>query len=70
MPLHREFAQLDANVRMPDESTILRFPRRLEKHKQAEQVLATVNELLVGKGLLLKVGTAVDASLIAAPTST
>jgi len=70
VPLYREFAQLDANGRMPDESTILRFRHRLEKYKLAEQILATVCDLLVDKGLLLKVGTAVDASLIAAPTST
>jgi len=70
VPLYREFAQLDANGRIPDESTILRFRHRLEKYKLAEQILATVNDLLIGKGLLLKVGTAVDATLIAAPTST
>ena len=70
MPLYREFAQLDANGRLPDESTILRFRHRLEKHKLAEQILATVNELLTAKGLLLKAGTAVDATLIAAPSST
>ena len=40
--IYREFASLDAHVRMPDESTILRFRHRLEKHKMAEQVLATV----------------------------
>lgn len=40
------------------------------EHKLAEQILASVNELLTRKGLLLKVGTAVDATLIAAPTST
>ena len=55
---------------MPDESTILRFRHRLEKHKLAEQILQTVNELLTERGLLLKVGTAIDATLIAAPTST
>lgn len=70
IPLYREFAQLDASGRMPDESTILRFRHRLEKHKLAGQILQAVNDLLVGKGLLLKVGTAVDATLIAAPTST
>jgi transposase, IS5 family len=70
VPLYREFAQLDAYGRLPDESTILRFRHRLEEHKLAEQILATVNELLTRKGLLLKVGTAVDATLIAAPTST
>ena len=70
IPLYREFAKLDAHGRLPDESTILRFRHRLEQYKLAEQILATVNELLTSKGLLLKVGTAVDATLIAAPTST
>ena len=70
VPLYREFAQLEAFGRLPDESTILRFRHRLEEHKLAEQILATVNELLTSKGLLLKVGTAVDATLIASPTST
>lgn len=69
-PLYREFAQLDEYARLPDESTILRFRHRLEKHKLAEQILLTVNELLTQRGLLLKAGTAVDATLIAAPTST
>ncbi len=69
-PLYREFAQLEEFDRLPDESTILRFRHRLEKHKLAEQILSVVNELLSKKGLLLKVGTAVDATLIAAPTST
>ncbi|MBA0231442.1 IS5 family transposase, partial [Stenotrophomonas maltophilia] len=69
-PIYREFASLDAHGRVPDESTILRFRHRLEKHKLAEQILATVNELLAAQGLLLKAGTAVDATLIAAPSST
>ena len=69
-PLYREFAQLQEFGRLPDESTILRFRHRLETHKLAEQILQTVNELLTSRGLLLRVGTAVDATLIAAPTST
>ena len=75
-PLYREFARLEEFARLPDESTILRFgktpsPRhRLEKHKLAPQILATVNELLTQKGLLLKTGTVVDATLIPAPSST
>jgi len=69
-PLYREFAQLDEFSRLPDETTILRFRHRLEKHKLAEQILITVNELLTERGLLLKVGTAVDATLIPAPCST
>lgn len=64
-PLYREFAQLEELSRLPDESTILRF-----KHKLTEQILITVNELLTRSGLLLKTGTVVDATLIAAPTST
>ena len=70
VPLYREFAQLNVHDRLPDESTILRFRRRLEEHKLAEQILVTVNVLLTSKGLLLKAGTAVDATLIAVPTST
>ena len=69
-PLYREFARLDEFARLPDESTILRFRHRLEKHKLAEQILAAVNALLTERGLLLKAGTVVDATLIAAPTST
>ena len=69
-PMFREFAQLEEFSRLPDESTILRFRHRLEKHKLSEQILATVNALLVERGLLLKAGTVVDATLIAAPTST
>ena len=60
-PIYREFAGLDAHGRVPDESTILRFRHRLEKHNLAEQILATVNELLAAQGLLLKAGTAVCA---------
>ena len=70
VPLYREFARLGEFVRLPDESTILRFRHRLEKHKLADGILATVNDLLSRQGLLLKEGSAVDATLIAAPSST
>ena len=69
-PIYREFVQLNEFDRLPDESTILRFRHRLEEHKLAGQILATVNDLLTQRGLLLKVGTVVDATLIAAPSST
>lgn len=70
-PLYREFALLDAgNTRLPDESTILRFRHLLETHQLAPQILSAVNGLLTKQGLLLKSGTAVDATLIAAPSST
>ena len=70
MPLFREFAGLNWDTAVPDETTILRFRRLLEEHKLAPQILALVNELLGAKGLLLRAGTVVDATLIAAPSST
>ena len=68
-PLLREFAQLEEFSRLPDESTILRFCHRLEKYKLAEQILRVVNDILLARGLLLKTGTVVDATLIPAPSS-
>ena len=70
VPLCREFAQLDSRGRLPGESTILRFRHRLEKCKLADGILATVNDLLSSQGLLLRQVSAVDATLIAAPSST
>ena len=70
VPLYRELAQLDAHGRLLEKSTILRFRHRLEKHKLADGILATVNDLLSSQGLLLKEGSAVDATLVAAPSST
>ena len=55
---------------LPDESTILRFRHLLEANDLSVQILATVNATLTAKGLLLKQGTVVDATLIAAPSST
>ncbi|CAM2160014.1 MULTISPECIES: IS5 family transposase [Burkholderiaceae] len=69
--LYREFAGLgEGMTRLPDESTILRFRHLLEAHGLAAQMLAVVNEILSEKGLMLKAGSAVDATLISAPTST
>jgi transposase, IS5 family len=70
VPLFREFAGLTDGGRLPDESTILRFRHLLEEKKLAPRILQTVNDLLQAKGLLLKAGTVVDATLIAAPSST
>ena len=71
MPVFREFAGLEAwDERLPDESTILRFRHVLEKRKLAVQILQTVNNVLSAKGVMLKSGTVVDATLIAAPSST
>jgi IS5 family transposase len=71
MPLFRDFAGLGGwSSRLPDETTILRFRHLLEQHKLAPEILATVNDLLRQKGLMLRAGTVVDATLIAAPSST
>jgi IS5 family transposase len=55
---------------LPDESTILRFRHLLEAHALSLQILATINATLAARGLMLKSGTVVDATLIAAPSST
>ena len=71
VPLYREFALLDAGAtRLPDESTILRFRHLLEENNLSLQLLVTINATLATKGLMLKTGTVVDATLIAAPSST
>lgn len=71
MPVFREFAKLDDGVkRLPDETTILRFRHLLEKHDLATDMLRVVNDLLQAKGLMMRKGTVVDATLIAAPSST
>jgi IS5 family transposase len=70
VPLFQQFAELDLGSRLPDESTILRFRHLLEAHHLSQQILATVNASLQAKGLLLKSGTVVDTTLIAAPSST
>ena len=46
VPLHREFARLDAHGRLPDKSTILRFRQRLKKYKLADGILKHVYDLL------------------------
>ena len=71
VPLYREFAGLDDwGKPLPDESTILRFRHLLERYKLGGQILLVVNELLRDKGLMLRAGTVVDATLISAPSST
>lgn len=55
---------------VPDESTILHFRHFLEKHKLQEKLFEVVQALLERKGLIVKTGTIVDATMIAAPSST
>ena len=55
---------------IPDETTILHFRHLLETHQLTEAMFELVRELLEGRGLLLKSGTVVDATIISAPNST
>lgn len=67
----RRFAGLSlTRGSVPDETTILNFRRLLETHDLAPKVLAAVNAYLTDKGLLLRQGTIVDATIIHAPSST
>src|SRR3982751_2864501 len=67
----RYFAGIDLGADVvPDESTVLRFRHLLERHKLTERIFQEVRELLEERKLLLKSGTIVDATIIAAPPST
>ena len=55
---------------IPDETTILRFRHLLEAHALTAAIFREVRTLLEEKRLLLKSGTIVDATIIAAPSST
>jgi len=71
IPALRRFAGLDAGEsRMPDETTILNFRHLLEVHQLGESLFQEVVSLLTERGLILREGTIVDATLIAAPPST
>jgi IS5 family transposase len=70
MPVYRLLVRLDAGAsRLPDESTIRRFRHFLEEFGLATVILSEANATLQSKGLLLKNGTAIDATLIASPSS-
>lgn len=55
---------------VPDETTILRFRHLLEEHRLTEAMFAEIQDLLDERHLLLRSGTIVDATIIAAPSST
>ena len=71
VPLLREFARLNVDAdRLPNAITILRFRHLLERHGLAQQMFVAVNELQAAKALVVKSGTAVDSTIINAPSST
>ena len=55
---------------MPDETTILNFRHLLQQHGLAREIFDPVKAHLQAAGLLLRQGTIVDATIIAAPSST
>jgi IS5 family transposase len=70
-PALRRFAGVDlGRAAAPDETTILRFRHLLEEHELCGKILDTVNLYLESKGIRISTGTIVDATIIAAPSST
>jgi IS5 family transposase len=67
----RRFADIDLAIDIvPDETTILNFRHLLEQYNLTQQMFEKTNRYLAEKGLLLREGTIVDATIINAPSST
>jgi IS5 family transposase len=67
----RRFAGIElGDDRIPDETTILNFRHLLERHGLTEAIFADVNAHLADKGITLRSGTLVDATIIDALSST
>ena len=67
----RRFAGIElGDDRIPDETTILNFRHLLERHGLTEAIFTDVNAHLANKGITLRSGTLVDATIINAPSST
>lgn len=66
----RQFARLTLSAPIPEYTTIMNFRHLLEKHQLAAGILETINAYLRDKGLSLRQGTIVDATIIHAPSST
>jgi IS5 family transposase len=67
----RHFVKFDfQSEEVPDATTLLKFRRLLEKHGLMVRVFSVICAHLGEKGLLLRSGTVVDATIISAPSST
>ncbi|HEU4546623.1 MAG TPA: IS5 family transposase [Microlunatus sp.] len=67
----RRFMGLDFAVeQVPDATTLLHFRHLLEKHALGEELLAAQNEIFEQEGWIMRGGSIVDATIIAAPSST
>jgi IS5 family transposase len=67
----RNFMGIDlSRTSVPDATTLMGFRHLLEAHDLPKAMLVEVNVMLMERGLLMTQGTLVDATLIAAPSST
>ena len=67
----QRFARIELDAEgVPDATTLLKFRRLLETHDLCKALFTAINADLAARGLLLREGTLVDATLIAAPSST
>jgi IS5 family transposase len=67
----RRFADIDLHSdAVPDETTILHFRHFLEKHTLTEKLFEQTRQYLTDKGLMVREGTIVDATIVDAPSST
>ncbi|UIF87902.1 IS5 family transposase (plasmid) [Cupriavidus necator] len=67
----RNFVGVDlGHEEAPDATTVLKFRRLLEKHKLTAVLFEQINAHLRERGLMMREGTMVDATIINAPTST
>lgn len=65
-----DFCEVDSPNQVPNGDTIGHFRNLLERFNLQEKIFTKVVEILSAKGLILKRGTIVDSTLIAAPSST
>ena len=67
----RRFVGIDLGAEAPpDETTVCKFRHFLEQHDLSGRVLKVVNRHLASRGITVKNGTIVDATIIDAPSST
>ena len=62
----RRFAGIPLAESVPDHSSIWRFREQLARHGLAEKLLAEVNRQLDARGLILRRGTLIDATILEA----
>ncbi len=67
----RDFVGIDlSHESVPDATTLLKFRRRLQENNLTRSLFDEINAHLGEQGLLMRAGTIVDATIIAAPSST